>query len=347
MAEEWILGNVSAIVLKENLCPVEGKGSPFFPPTFAPEKKGDPTGYCIDVLKDGTQTCLIDSVGSQANRMEPLFTKEPFDKLVPQIVIKADDESVNICNVGHRAADALLRHSSIYKKHIEPALKDLPHDAKAMAKLNPTALVFGLWDSRGTMIKVPRIVSSVIRAYDISSLTRSAQYTPPVNYKKESMLKESQDGKESDARSALGFQDAPSTNTHGGIIAQGTIQKDTVVNLVALRRIVTNNKEDQIILQKYILGLALVSTVCIEDWYLRQGCHLVKDHDSNKSAWNLVYPDGNRQEVNMTQKDVLAYAQDVAKSFGVGQDILDATFNVRSAQNEIDKKKKEKNKQQK
>jgi CRISPR-associated protein Csb1 len=32
------------------------------------------TGYNIDELPDGSNVCLIDSFGSQANRIEPLFT---------------------------------------------------------------------------------------------------------------------------------------------------------------------------------------------------------------------------------------------------------------------------------
>lgn len=337
--KECITGEVSAIVLKENLIPIEGASSPFFPPTFAPAKQGDTSGYCIDTLRDGTQTCLIDTVGSQANRMEPLFTKKPYDALIPQILIKADNEKIHICDVGHRAADALLRHSSIYAQQIRPALDDLPHDATKLAKVNPTSLIFGLWDSRETMIKIPRIISSVIRAYDVSSLTRSAQYSPPVDYRKDGLLGEYADAKEFDNRSSLGFQDAPS-NTHGGIIAHGGIQRDTVINLAALRKISAGDKNNEILLQKYILGLALVAATAVSDWYLRQGCNLTRDPKTGDPVWNLVSPNGNRKKIDLNHDAVLSYAQNIAKQFGVGSDILDATFNVKSAKEEIKKHKK-------
>ena len=56
-----------AICLCERLMPVEGHGSPFFPATYAG------IGYNIDELADGTRVALVDSVGSQANRIEPIF----------------------------------------------------------------------------------------------------------------------------------------------------------------------------------------------------------------------------------------------------------------------------------
>ena len=40
-------------------------------------------------------------------------------------------------------------------------------DASALAKLAPTSLVFGVWDSRDTQAKLPRLVQSVIRAWDV------------------------------------------------------------------------------------------------------------------------------------------------------------------------------------
>src|SRR6516165_8157390 len=58
-----------ALHLKQKLLPVEGEGAVIFPPTYAD------IGYNIDTLSDGTKVCTIDSVGSQANRMEPIFRR--------------------------------------------------------------------------------------------------------------------------------------------------------------------------------------------------------------------------------------------------------------------------------
>ncbi|HTV30504.1 MAG TPA: type I-U CRISPR-associated RAMP protein Csb1/Cas7u, partial [Xanthobacteraceae bacterium] len=55
-----------ALTCKQKLLPVEGEGGVIFPPTYAD------IGYNIDTLSDGTKVATIDSVGSQANRIEPI-----------------------------------------------------------------------------------------------------------------------------------------------------------------------------------------------------------------------------------------------------------------------------------
>ncbi len=337
----WIDGNASALVLREYLKPVEGDQTPFFPPTFAGTGQ-DGSDYCIDTMRDGTMVCLVDTVGSQANRMEPVFTQQPYDALIPQITIKAHNETINLCEVGHRVADAFLKNSSI-SDLIDSALNALKKekDATKLAKVAPTSLVFGVWDSRNTQVKMPRIISSVIRAYDVDVLSRSAQYFPPVNYREENILGESKDKKETNARSELGYNEIPSTNTHGGIISHGPIQRDTVVNFAALRKIRASDEIQTKTLQAYILGLTLVAALSIREWNLRQGCLLTIDPDREKPTWNLVYPNGDRNKVDLSQKTVLKYAQDVANRFGIGEN-KKASFETEKASKAIKEKIKKK-----
>ena len=87
-ADRWLsaTGPV-ALVWKQQLEPVEGEGGVFFPPTYAD------VGYNIDKLGDGTLVATVDSVGSQANRIEPIFERSEvgdngLSKLVPQIEIE-------------------------------------------------------------------------------------------------------------------------------------------------------------------------------------------------------------------------------------------------------------------
>ena len=347
MARKWINSDLSAIVIREYLVPAEGKNSPFFPPTFAGEGS-DKGGYCIDIMRDGTKTCLVDTVGSQANRMEPIFIKKEYSKLIPQVTIKYGKHSeINICEIGHRAADAFLRNSSIYKEKLEDALNALPANPSKIAKIAPTSLVFGMWDSRGTQVKYPRIVSSVIRAYDVDELRRSAQYTPPVNYVREKLLDDyGSDTNERDARSTLGFNDNPSVNAHGGIIAHGEIRKDVVINFAALRKITMEDEDDELKLQNYILGLAMVAATHKQDGYLRQDCILTRDPEKPKPEWNLVYPDGIREKVVISHDTAKAFADETANAFGVGEDIV-GKFNENEAKKEIEKSKKSKKKESK
>ena len=111
---------------------------------------------------------------------------------MPQIEIHyGNEKKITIFDAGHRLGDAIIR--SVKKKEnsdfdlkqaAQDAFKSLldTGDASAVAKLAPTSLVFGVWDSRDTQAKLPRIVQSVIRAWDIDILTRSAQYNPALDY---------------------------------------------------------------------------------------------------------------------------------------------------------------------
>src|SRR5947208_500805 len=84
----------AALVIREHLVPIEGLDGVLFPATFA-AGDGFPGGYNINEFEKGANICLIDSVGSQANRIEPLFMKSGYAGLVPQILIKAGKKKVN------------------------------------------------------------------------------------------------------------------------------------------------------------------------------------------------------------------------------------------------------------
>ena len=227
-----------ALHLKQKLLPVEGEGGVIFPPTYAD------IGYNIDTLSDGTKVATIDSVGSQANRMEPVFGSDPdLKKLVPQVGIKiGKDKVVSIFEAGHRLGDAIVRSSSL-KDEAKAAFDEFlaNGDAAKLAKLAPTSLVFGVWDSRDTQAKLPRLVQSVIRAWNVDVLTRSAQYAPPIDYSKLEIFsaedKEKAEGNNKSPLAQRGFVAVPATGAHGGIVARGPIVRDVTINLVALRRL--------------------------------------------------------------------------------------------------------------
>ncbi len=345
----------AALVCRQWLMPAEGRDAVIFPPTFAAPEGGGKDGYKIDAdlgsatlkvesrrensgkagynideVRDGsdankvTRIAIIDTVGSQANRMEPLFKKAngedtPYSRLVPQIEIKAGNKIVNLLDAGHRAADAIVRYSTL-----GPTLKEAfsayqeSGDATWLAKIAPTSLVFGAWDSRGTQAKLPRIVASTIRAYDITELQRSAQYFPPIDYVKEELFDDeflettTKGGKK--IGSAFGLKAAPAEGTHGGVIVHGEIRREAILNLVCLRAIGPKGQTGDA-LRRYILGLALVaiSYDCPHD--LRQGCLLVKDPD-RPSRWEVVFNSGLRQEVAPDSGELLAFAQKAADGFG-------------------------------
>jgi CRISPR-associated protein Csb1 len=324
------LQSAVALHLRQELLPVEGKGGVIFPATYAQDEKDkERSPYTIDKLADGTKVAQIDSVGSQANRMEPLFLKaktgQPENllaKLVPQIEIDiGNDRTVSILEAGHRLGDAIVRASDLVKdaKAAFTAYRERG-DASLIAKLAPTTLVFGAWDSRGEGAKLPRLVSATIRAWDVDEFTRSAQYAPPIDYVKFGVFTDEErqkaEGKASSDLAKRGFVAVPSVATHGGVVARGAIQRDVTVNLVALRQLDGENGEG---LRRYVLGLALLAATEPQDGFLRQGCLLTANPDA-PAQWNSVARSGARTPLHIDSAVLKAYAEKAAKAFGVGED---------------------------
>jgi len=318
-----------ALHLRQSLVPVEGRGSVIFPPTYAPENRTDKPGYNIDELSDGSKIATIDSVGSQANRMEAVFlpaaageSANPSSKLVPQINIGyGNGKSVSILEAGHRLGDAVIRSTQLKdeaKKAFEAFLNQ--RNLLPLAKLAPTSLVFGVWDSRDTSAKLPRVVQSTIRADDVEPLTRSAQYNPPLSYAELEVFSEAdQEKQEGDPKSPLakrGFVHVPAVKTHGGIIARGSILRNVTINLIALRRLDGDKGQA---LRRYILGLSLVAATAPIDGFLRAGCLLTPDPDE-KGTWHSVARSGERRPVGLNEDIAFGYACQAAETFGVGED---------------------------
>ena len=332
-----------ALHLRQSLVSVEGPGSPIFPPTYAD------VGYNIDELSDGTKVATIDSVGAQANRMEPVFLaaklgepENPRAKLVPQIDITyGNEKTVSILEAGHRLGDAIIRSTALKERAHEAFQAHLDrNDAAPLAKLAPTSLVFGVWDSRDTQAKLSRIVQSTIRAEDVDVLTRSAQYNPPLDYAALDVFTEAeQEKQQGDAKSPLakrGFVHVPATGTHGGVIARGPIQRDVTINLVALRRLEGENGRA---LRRYVLGLALVAASAPMDGFLRAGCLLVQDPD-DELKWHSVERNGQRHQIELDEDIALRYAEGAAADFGVGQSHT-VVFDKKLAQQDTKAKTKE------
>jgi CRISPR-associated protein Csb1 len=318
--DSWLTDDgPAALVIREYLQPAEGPDGVVFPATFA---AGDDFsgGYNIDGLPDGKNVCLIDSVGSQANRIEPLFTKEKCAGLVPQVVIKAGMKTVNLLEAGHRAGDAIVRCSALQKELHEAFQAVLNGNAEPLAKIAPTSLVFGVWDSRDTQAKLPRLITSTIRAFDVRRLTRSAQYVPAAEYVDSGLLPEPEAKADRDAYAERGFVHVPSTGTPGGVLATGGIRRDAILSLAALR-LLTAGKDNQKTtrLRRYILGLALTAFTHSPSGYLRQGCLLVADPDRPREFVE-VYGDGRRIPAQITHDDAFAFAVAAATEFTVGSD---------------------------
>lgn len=171
---EKILTVGSAIRLTVKLFPASD-GDKLFPPTY----EGGKYAKERRIMADGSimDTVLLDSVQSQANRMENALLDAIRLGAVKLPLMKVDFQGVNgldaisTLETPHRIADAIFRESiiggipfrdsDIGKAFIESTARD----ATGMFQYCPHALVFGVWDSTGSTgigNKFQRIITSEI-----------------------------------------------------------------------------------------------------------------------------------------------------------------------------------------
>lgn len=305
--------DAAAIVARQALAPaLDEEDAVIFPSTFAMEDNG---GYNIDRFDDGRNICLIDSVGSQANRIEPLFKNGDMAALVPKIEVNDKSGAViNLLDLGHRAADAIARFTPELNCQLYDAFQSCGQgDHEPMARIAPTTIVFGAWDSRATQVKLPRLISSVIRAENVERLTRSAQYVTIAG----ELLEGVDADKDAGANSEVGLTHVPSTKQHGGVIARGGIYRDIQIYLVPLRRLRSGDGSDDnanLRLRRYIFGLCIAALTAPQDYYLREGCQLVRKEKIN---WTLRDFDGGSDNFTVDREETLEYARAAAADFGV------------------------------
>ena len=167
------------------LQPVGAQGDKIFPPTYPGERKDDPPRHVFEQRRiDGEDVwcVLVDSVQSQANRMEEalLAATEAGSVQIPYVTVDFSAagleplERITSLDAPHRVYDAILRDSLLDDtpfmqsgegKRLASAK---PADATALLEISPTALVFGAWHSQGSGgglgAKFPRTLVSEIMA---------------------------------------------------------------------------------------------------------------------------------------------------------------------------------------
>lgn len=301
-----------------------------YPPTYAD------IGYNIDELSDGSKVALVDSVGSQANRMEPFFICPDNDQdkwLVPQINIKInDDTTLSLLELAHRGADAVVRSSGTLSAKVDEAFQELRKSGNAskLCTIAPTSLLFGVWDSRGSNEKLPRLVRSVIRAWDVEVLHSAAQF----NSVWKGLDDEQKEGLDREAKkqkvklSVKGFADAPGVfrdtkvpqlregsfnpeaRVLGGVLVKGRIERDITINLVALHGLSAGSAEKTEQLRSYLLGLALLAATADIDLFLREGCNL---RFVGEEKWRAIQRRGEPTEIDLNSEDAIKVIEDFAK----------------------------------
>lgn len=189
-------GTAAALRCVTDYQPAGGPGDKVFPPTYEGGK------YAIEERFDSeigdTRHCvLLDSVQSQANRMELALLEAHRSKRVqlPLIVTRFDQPellkkfAVTSLEAPHRIADSLFRDSLfngiIFRKSVKGSVLDRAdvRNATGLFGLCPTALVFGVWDSTGPRgglgCKFQRALVSEIVGFDAVVGTKTASRIDP------------------------------------------------------------------------------------------------------------------------------------------------------------------------
>lgn len=201
--KQLVHGSAVALRVRQRLQPGGGAGDKVFPPTYA---TGDnKLKYVVESRRiDGqeAQCVLLDSVASQANRMEEALLEAWRRKELSFPVVGVDFASASpeLADLGtitaleapHRIADAILRDSlgadgkTLFRDTAEGRAYTAatPRDATAVYRLCPTALVFGVWDSTGPKggmgAKFQRALSSEIVAVNAATGTKVGSRLDPL-----------------------------------------------------------------------------------------------------------------------------------------------------------------------
>ncbi|HEX9822198.1 MAG TPA: type I-U CRISPR-associated RAMP protein Csb1/Cas7u [Methylomirabilota bacterium] len=169
----------AAVRFSAQLQPAGGRGDKVFPPTYtggqyALESRVDEHGVVKEVV-------LLDSVQSQANRMEQaLLEAHRAGRItLPMISVSFSKiqqlrelGDITVLDAPHRLADAILRDSML-NGVLFPATpegqslrRSTPKKATELFQLCPTGLLFGTWESTGAAgglgVKFQRAIVSEI-----------------------------------------------------------------------------------------------------------------------------------------------------------------------------------------
>lgn len=261
------------------LQPAGGPGSKVFPPTYGEsqdkrdrERFGE-TKYAVEKrrIEGRTVDCvLLDSVASQANRMELALRKgwEDGALLFPVVTVDFSDvdlperfSKITALDAPHRIYDAILRDSVDaegmlfrYTTAGQEITAASPLNATALYKYCPTALIFGAWDSTGPKggmgSKFQRTLSSEIVAIDAQTGARVGSRIDPLGIVKVDGVvykQENNDGWDIEPPNTKAKAVPPSEVNHGNVtptrvVDSGGITCDharqtTVLSLPALRRL--------------------------------------------------------------------------------------------------------------
>lgn len=255
--QQAVSGNAAALRSRVRLQPAGGEGDKVFPPTYAnaayAKEQRRITGY-----DEPVDCVLLDSVQSQANRIEEALQDSVDEGRIQIPVVEVDFSDVPVVDPGsdseglyepigrvtsleapHRVADAILRDSELEGVAFRETelgkkigMANL-RNATPLLELCPTALLLGIWDSTGPKgglgTKFQRALVSEIIGVNASYGTKTSSRIDPLAIRKDSaLIYEGSDGewtldekmaRKKGSKAILKGKDGkPSEANHGNIV---------------------------------------------------------------------------------------------------------------------------------
>jgi CRISPR-associated protein Csb1 len=353
-----IVSSCAAMRCRVTLQPGGGEGDKVFPPTYLGAKYATEDRVVTVVNGDVKETkrvpcVLIDSVQSQANRMEDAIQDAIDSERIKVPVIEVDFTGIDLIDpVGkvtslqapHRIADAILRDSEhegvpFRKSELGKQIDNSSNqNATPLFELCPTALVFGVWDSTGPKgglgAKFARAMVSEIIGFDAQSGVKTGSRIDPLQIRAGAQVIENKDGSWKLATDKAKGAKSPSEVNHGNIpptidantggVTISRAEQTTVISLPALRRLRfpisgQYKKEYDDAARSVLLALGLVSaTLAAERGLdLRSRCLL---WPTETLKWEILGKPGETPEIiELTADDAIAlYSEAVAAAIQAG-----------------------------
>ena len=152
------LDNQAAFRRRRRLQPIEGSGAKIFPPTYPGMKKDDPPRHVLErrrINGEDAWCVLVDSVQSQANRLEELLLESARRKSIELPYVSVDFSEAQLEGLSeitsleapHRLFDAILRDSELGGS---PFMKSDRGKALVAAKPADASAIFELSPSQAT-----------------------------------------------------------------------------------------------------------------------------------------------------------------------------------------------------
>lgn len=347
--ESLVEGGAVAIRGTAILEPAGGGGDKLFPPSHSVDKNEKRPGakYAFEVRKlDGREVrcVLVDSVQSQANRMEEALQALWADRRISLPVITVDLGAaapevgvVTSLTAPHRIADAILRDSMLgdtpfRSSELGRSFTDAtPRNAAPLFRVCPTGLLFGLWDSTGPKgglgSKFARaLVSEIIGVDAVPGVKTASRIDPTGIVTRAATVFEAADASEGwthDPKLAKKEKDKPVTRGDGKVsevnhsnvpptieaLAGGVTvdhaRHTVVLSLAALRKLGFGEGDREARAVLAALGLLAVLAASARGHDLRSRCLLVP-RKGGALALEVVRSDGETEPVALELEAAIA-----------------------------------------